>query len=146
MVYTFLVHFHRDKSRLWSLIHSETQILLPVWDSPTSWALSQGRPKVSTMCKCLCFRYIYWASLVAQRLKCLPAILETWVRSLGREYPLEKKMATHCSILAWRIPWTEEPEGLQFTGSQRVGHDWATSLSLSLFRYIFGITQRNSTT
>ena len=55
---------------------------------------------------------------------------ETWVRSLGREDPLEKEMATHSSILAWRIPWTEEPGGLPSTGSQRVGHDWATSLSL----------------
>ena len=55
---------------------------------------------------------------------------ETWVRSLGREDPLEKEMATHSSILAWRIPWTEEPGGLQSTGSQRVRHDWTTSLSL----------------
>ena len=60
---------------------------------------------------------------MAQRLKRLPAIQETWVRSLGWEDPLEKEMATHSSILAWRIPWTEEPGGLQSTGSQRVGHD-----------------------
>ena len=46
-----------------------------------------------------------------------------WVRSLAREDPLEKEMATHSSILAWRIPWAEEPGGLQSTGSQRVGHD-----------------------
>ena len=52
---------------------------------------------------------------------------ETWVRSLGREDPLEKEMATHSSILAWRIPWAEEPGGLQSMGSQRVRHDWATS-------------------
>ena len=51
------------------------------------------------------------ASLVVQRLKCLPAMWETWVRSLGREDPLEKEMATHSSILAWRIPWTEELGG-----------------------------------
>ena len=56
---------------------------------------------------------------------------ETWVRSLGREDPLEKEMATHSSIPAWRIRWTEEPGELQSTGSQRVGHDWATSLSLN---------------
>ena len=48
---------------------------------------------------------------------------ETWVRSLDWEDPLEKEMATHSSILAWRIPWTEEPDGLQSTGSQRVGHN-----------------------
>ena len=63
------------------------------------------------------------ASLVAQRLKHLPAMQETWVRSLGQEDPLEKEMVTHSSILAWRIPWTEEPGGLQSMGSQRVGHD-----------------------
>ena len=57
---------------------------------------------------------------------------ETWVRSLGWEDPLEKEMATHSSILAWKIPWTEEPGGLQSTGLQRVRHDWATSLSLWL--------------
>jgi len=53
---------------------------------------------------------------VAQRLKHLPAMWETWVQSLGQEEPLEKEMATHSSILAWRIPWTEELGGLQFTG------------------------------
>ena len=61
--------------------------------------------------------------LVAQRLKHLPAMQETWVQSLGREDPLEEGMATHSSILAWRIPWMEETGGLQSTGSQRVGHD-----------------------
>ena len=66
---------------------------------------------------------IVWASLVAQRLKRLPPVRETRVRSLGREDPLEKEMATHSSILAWRIPWTEEPDGLQSMGSQRVGHN-----------------------
>ena len=58
------------------------------------------------------------ASLVVQRLKRLPAMQETRVRSLGWEDPLEKEMATHSSTLAWRIPWTEEPGGLQSTGSQ----------------------------
>ena len=68
--------------------------------------------------------------MVAQRLKCLPAMRETWVRTLGREDPLEKEMATHSSILAWRIPWMEEPGGLQSTGSQRVGHDRATAIAI----------------
>ena len=63
------------------------------------------------------------ASLVAQRLKHLPAMWETWVRSLGREDPLEKEMATHSSMLAWRIPSTEEPGRLQFMESQRIGQD-----------------------
>ena len=66
---------------------------------------------------------ILGASLVAQMVKNMPAMRETQVRSLGREDPLEKEMATHSSILAWRIPWTEEPGGLQSTGLQRVGHD-----------------------
>ena len=63
------------------------------------------------------------SSLVAQRLKRLPPMQETRVRSLGREDPLEKEMAIHSSILAWKIPWMEEPGGLQFMGSQRVRHN-----------------------
>ena len=58
-----------------------------------------------------------------QMVKNLPAMQETWVQSLDQEDLLEKGMATLCSILAWRIPWTEEPEGLKFMGLQRVGHD-----------------------
>ena len=58
--------------------------------------------------------------------KNLPAMRETWVRSLGQEDPLEEGMATHSSILAWRIPWTEDPGRLQSMGSQRVGHNWTT--------------------
>ena len=60
---------------------------------------------------------------MAQTVKNLPAMRETWVRSLGWEDPLEKGTATHSSILAWRIPWTEEPRRLQSMGSQRVRHD-----------------------
>ena len=66
-------------------------------------------------------RYFYVIyRLVAQRLKCLPAPPETWIQSLGWEDPLEKEMAIHSSILAWRIPWTEKPSRLRSTGSQRV--------------------------
>ena len=57
---------------------------------------------------------------------------ETWVRSLGREDPLEKEMATHSSILAWRIPWVEEPGGLQSTGQQRVGHDFTFTFTFNV--------------
>ena len=60
---------------------------------------------------------------MAQKVKCLPAMQETWVRSLDREDLLEKAMATHSSILAWKIPWMEEPGRLQSIGSQRVRHD-----------------------
>ena len=62
-------------------------------------------------------------SLVAQMVKHLPTVWETWVQSLGWEDLLEKEMATHSSILAWKIPWTEEPGRLWSMGSQRVGHD-----------------------
>ena len=79
---------------------------------------TEPRVKGFTFCSSL-----FWASLVAQMVKNLPAVQETWVRSLGWEDPLEKEMATHSSILAWRIPCTEEPGGLQSTGLQRVGHD-----------------------
>ena len=64
---------------------------------------------------------------MAQRLRHLPGMRESRVRSLGWEDPLEKEMATHSSILAWRIVWTEEPGGLQSMGSQRVGHNQVTS-------------------
>ena len=60
---------------------------------------------------------------MAQSGKNLPAMQETQVQSLGQEGPLKKEMATHSSILAWRIPWTEEPGGLQFVDSQSIGHD-----------------------
>ena len=66
------------------------------------------------------------ASLVAQTVKRLPAMQETRVRFLGREGPLEKEMAIHSSTLAWKIPWTEEPDRQQSIGSQRVRHDLET--------------------
>ena len=70
----------------------------------------------------LSYTYL-WPSLVAQMVKRLPTMWETWVRSLGREDPLEKVMATHSSILAWKIPWMEELGWLLSMGLQRVGHD-----------------------
>ena len=66
---------------------------------------------------------VHGASQVAQMLKNLPTMQETWVRSLDREDPLEKGLATHSSILAWRPPWTEEPGKLRSMGSQRVRHN-----------------------
>ena len=90
--------------------------------------------------------HIYWALLcqlwlgmqckmtspMAQMVKRLPIMWETWVQSPGWEDLLEKEMATHSRILAWEIPWMEEAGRLQTMGSQRVGHNWVTSLSLSL--------------
>ena len=73
----------------------------------------------------------YQASLVAHMVKNLPAMQETWVQSLGWEDPQGKGMATHFSILAWNISWTEEPGGLQFMGSQRAGHNWVTNTNVT---------------
>ena len=71
----------------------------------------------------MAFEQVLEDTLVAQLVKSLPAMRETLVRPLGQEDLLEKEMATHSSILAWQIPWMEEPGGLQSKGSQRVGHD-----------------------
>ena len=82
---------------------------------PSQGPLRGGRKSYFSLCAC-----VLRASLVVRN---LPAMWETQVRSLGQEEPLEEEMATHSSILAWRIPWTEEPDGLQSTGSQRVRYD-----------------------
>ena len=74
-------------------------------------------------------------SLVAQMVKHLSTMWETWVRSLGQEDPLEKEMAIHSRTIAWKIPWTEELGRLQSMGSQRVRHDWVTSLTHSMWPY-----------
>ena len=77
-------------------------------------------------------------SLVAQMVKRLPTMWETWVWSVGWENPLEKEMATHSSILAWKIPWMEEHGRLQSMGWQRVRYNWATSLTHTyIFRFIY---------
>ena len=68
--------------------------------------------------------HLFMASLAAQMIKNLPALWETWVQFLGQEDPLEKEMAAHSSILAWRIPWTEEPDKLQSMGSQESDTTW----------------------
>ena len=72
--------------------------------------LAESKGVSLCVCVCVCVAmYLYWASLVAQTVKNLPVMQEAWVQSLGQEDPLEKEMATHSSILAWRIPWAEEP-------------------------------------
>ena len=80
----------------------------------------------------------YDFSLVAQTVKHLPEMQETWVRSLSQEDPLEKDMSTHSSTLAWKILWTEESGRLQSMWSQRVRHDWVTSLSFFLSFFLSG--------
>ena len=89
---------------------------------------------------CVC-TYIC-AFLMAQMIKNQASMLETQVQSLDQEDPLEKGLATHSSILAWRIPWTEGPDGLQFLGSQRVRHDWVTSNFTFFHAYIHTHTYR----
>ena len=88
------------------------------WDESKSSTLNLWNKQLT------CFS---WASLVAQTVKNSPAMQETRIQSLDWEDPLEKGMATLSSILAWRIPWTEEPGRLQSMGFQRVGHKWATN-------------------
>ena len=83
-----------------------------------------------------CFEF---ASLIAQTVKNLPAVQETQVQSLDREDPLEKEMETHSNILAWKIPWTEEPGRLQSMRLQRVRHNWAISLTFPK-RLLIGIS------
>ena len=101
--------------------------------SVTEW-LHEGEPPHQPHSEQFCEQEInfYWTSLVAQMVKRLPTMQETWVLSLGREDPLEMEMATHSSTLAWKIPWMEERGRLQSMGLQRVAHDWATSLGLGL--------------
>ena len=83
--------------------------------------------EISCFLLLLCLSYVAQASLVAQMVKKLQ---ETGVRSLGQEDPQKKEMATHSSILAWRMPWTEELDKLQSMGLQSITHDWATNTSL----------------
>ena len=89
----------------------------PVLQADSSLTEPPGKPKYTRII------YKVQVSLLAQMVKNLPAMQETWVQSLGQEDLLEKRMATHSSILTWRIPWTEEPGRLQSTRPQRVGHD-----------------------
>ena len=102
------------KSRVfWVLFKSNTlneRMLRPV--------LIKKKKKIQSVCRTYIKLTLKVTSLVAQLVKNLPAMQETWVRFLGWEDSLEKEMATHSSILAWRIPWTEEPGGLQSMGSQ----------------------------
>ena len=95
-----------------------------VWQ-PTDHGVAKSRTQLSNkyfhfLRKMVLRKTLSGASLVAQLVKNLPAMQETWVRFLGQDDPLEKEMATHSSILAWRIPWTEEPGGLQSVGSQEL--------------------------
>ena len=97
-----------------------------VWSLTWLWTTNKVVLKADSLHRA--FHYGHWTFLMTQTVKRLPATLETWVWSLGREDLLEKEMATHSSTLAWKIPWTEEPGRVQSMGLQRVEHDGATSL------------------
>ena len=109
-MYYYLKNFFAALHSTWDL---RLGIKSPVLDtcSLNDWTLRVGVGKSSLVFFDL-KRLLTRASQVAQMVKCLPAMWETWVQSLGQEDPLEEEMATHSSILAWRIPWTEEPGGL----------------------------------
>ena len=95
---------------------------------------------ITVICICIynwIYTYVYGASLVAQMVKNLPAIQETQVRSLGQEDPPGEDMPTHSSIPAWRIPWTEEPGGLQFIRPHRVRHNWRDFAHMHTYLYIY---------
>ena len=87
------------------------------------WSLNYWTTREDPLLKLIVVPYLLWASVMAQMVKKLPAVWETLVQSLGQEDPLEEEMVTHSRILAWRIPWTEEPGELQSMGSQGVRHD-----------------------
>ena len=107
------------------VLHSICQQIWTTQQWPQDWKRSVfiPIPKKGNAKECSNYHTIALISHVAQRLKCLPGMQEARVRSLDREDPLEKEMATHSSTLAWRIPWREEPGRLQSMGSQRVRHD-----------------------
>ena len=124
-----------DREAWWATVHGVTKSRTWVSDFTftTISSLNNDMTIVSSMMS-------GGTSLVAQSIKNTPAMRETRVQSLGLEDPLEKEMATHANILAWRILWTGEPGGLQSMGSQRVGHDWVTNtrwLILQWSRFFF---------
>ena len=130
--------FHSRKAKRDHKLHNE--LLKNPWGKITSYSCTHSLLSaiffVSALLICLFDNKMNWnnlsesegASLVAQTVKNLPTMWETGVWSLGREDPLEKGMATYSSVLAWEIPWTVEPGGLQSMESQRLRHDWVTNM------------------
>ena len=106
---------------LWKLVQAKIRTRKRRWHSmsASAWWPQQKIVNFETYFK------LYWVAPLAQTVKNTPARWETWVQSLGWEDPIEECMATHSSILAWRILWTEEPDEIESMGLQRVGHDWA---------------------
>ena len=110
-----------DRGAWQATVHGVTMSQTRLSDEKTNSSVAPGMSGYMVII-CLLIYLPLRASLVAQTVKRLPAMRETWVRSLGREDPLEKEMATHSSILAWKILWVK-PGRLQSKGSQRVRHD-----------------------
>ena len=121
---------------------SSVQSLSPVQVFATPWTAAHQASLSITNSQSFTQTHV-WTSLVAQTVKCLPTMQETWVQSLGQEDPLEKEIATHCSTLAWKIPWVEEPGRLQSMGSQNVRLNWVTSLSFFSFMSIESVMPSN---
>ena len=130
------LHFHFHALEKEMATHFSVLAWRIPWMGEPGGLPSQGSHRVGQDWSDLAAAAVEWASLVAQLLKNVPAMRETWVRFLGQEDALEKEMATHSSTLAWKIPWTEEPGRLQPIGLQRVGHDWATCQYQCLSRII----------
>ena len=126
--FTFTFHFHALEKEM--ATHSSVLAWrIPGMREPGGLP-STGSDRVGHDWRDLAAAVAAAASLVVQSVKNLPAVQETGVQSLGWEDPLEKEMATHSSILAWKISWREEPGGLQSMGLQRVGHNWVTNTYL----------------
>ena len=119
-------HRETNVTYLWIYVVNRNLIKLEQHCRKNWWSKADNSFLHTALNSLACVVWLYlWASQVAQKVKNLPAVQESWVWLLGQEDPLEKEMATHSSILVWRIPWTQEPGGLQSIGSQRVGQDWS---------------------
>ena len=116
MLYRFVIAF----------LPRSKHLLISWLQSPSAVILEPKKIKSFTFSPSICQEVMHiWGFWGGSVVKNLPAVQEMQEWSLGQEDPLEEGMATHSSILAWRIPWTQEPGGLQSTGPQRVGHDWS---------------------
>ena len=132
---------NQEDPKLWRTLIQLVKNPPAMQETPVRFLLSGG----STGAGIGCTLQYSWASLVALIVKKQPAMRETWVWTLGWEDPMENGMASHSSILAWRIPWTEEPGRLYSPCGHRVGHDWGTSAfsrvllrPLSFILYLLG--------
>ena len=116
----------------WAEVPGRLQLMGSQESDTTEWLSHILGQCLSTSITYSDIEHLLMCFLVAQRVKNLPALLETQVQSLYWEDPLDNGIATHSSILDWRIPWTEEPGVLQSMGSRRVGHNWATNTFMCL--------------